>query len=57
MNAVCGFKVRSNSPTASASVNENVASALPFLPFVNEPFPFFKSSVHTYAGFPFSGEI
>jgi hypothetical protein len=27
------------------------------LPLVNDPFPFFKSSVQTTAGFPFSGLI
>jgi hypothetical protein len=27
------------------------------LPLVNDPFPFLRSSVHTSAGFPFSGEI
>ncbi len=57
MNAVCGLRVRSKRPTASASTKENVASALPFLPLVNDPFPFLRSSVHTSAGCPFAGEI
>lgn len=57
IKAVCGLRVLSKSPTASASVRANVASALPFLPLVNDPFPFFKSSVQTTGGFPFSGLI
>lgn len=57
MKAVWGFKVLSNRATASASVNAKVASAFPSFPFFSDPFPFFKSSVQTSAGFPFSGAI
>lgn len=57
MKAVWGFKVLSNRPTASASVNAKVASAFPSFPFLSDPFPFFKSSVQNTAACPFWGAI